>query len=143
MAGADATPNKIIKSLGFVANHDKVTTPLWNSFLQMNAFDEITNQMVILEKYETAFGIQEPDKPFPISLVTMSESSDIYTNSLMEKTIYKLQKYKVPEITNTSLEDLLNLPTYKLLMVFRSIAQIRHEENTKDKDLNKLDKQLR
>lgn len=84
--------------------------------------------MQLLEKYEIAFGIQTEIGCSPITLSTKSEATELYVDGLYEKTVSRLLKYKVCEMTNMSLEELLNLPTFKLQTIMRAIINLREEE---------------
>lgn len=79
-----------------------------------------------MEKYEQAFNIQpDPLVAHPISLVTMNEEYDVYTDSPLEQTIFTLIRLKIPEATGMSVKELLALPTYELKMIYRSVKKAK------------------
>ena len=132
----------MIKTPGYIADIEGVINPLWSSFITMDAYDSISTQMLLMEKYEVAFGIQPTTDASPISLVTMNEATDILTGGLFERTVSKLIKYKVPELTGLNIKELLALPTYQLKVILRSIASIRREEPKVNADVQKVKKAL-
>jgi hypothetical protein len=128
VAQADASWSGVIKAPGYIADITELADPLWKSFTTLESFDHITNQMLLMEKYELSFGIQPTENASPISLVTMNDSTDIYTNGLLERTIYRLIKMKAFEYTGLSITELLDLPTYKLQIVLRALTQVQSKE---------------
>jgi hypothetical protein len=139
VASADA-PTHGLKVPGYIADREKVITPLWEDFIEMDSYDSITNQMLLMEKYELAMGIQPKDNASPISLVTMNEGTDLFTDNLLERTYNKLIRSKAVEITGLNLKELLNLPTYDLQMLLRCITIARQDEQPA---LTKVEKQLK
>ena len=139
MAFSNETTNDVVKTLGYIADREKVVNPLWTEFLTMESFDCITNQMLLMEKYEMAFAIQPKENPSPISLATMNSATDVYTDSLLEKTLSRLIRAKVFEMTGLNIIDFLALPTYMCQMIIRSITEIRKEDSPV---LSKIQKEL-
>ena len=111
----------------------------------MESYDSITNQMLLMEKYEQRFNIQDTIDPFPISLVTMSKYTDVVTDSLMERSYTKLLDLKLPELTGLSITELLDMPTYKLKAVIRALRNSNTIKNNTltDKEMKELKKSLK
>lgn len=103
---------------------------LWKSFITLDTNDSITNQMLAMESYERSFGIQNINSKSPIALATMSVDTDCYTNSLLEKTIDRIISMKLFKITGMSVSELLDLPTYELKMIIRSVTKVSRKEQT-------------
>ena len=143
MAESDAESAGLIKHPGYLADMVQVTAPLHHRFMLLKPTDNIMAQMMLQEQYELAFGIQTTKDASPISLVTHSEATDIYTDCLLEKTITKLIKYKVPELTGMSLQQLLDLPTFQLKTIMRSVRTVRKLEALPTAELNALKKSLK
>ena len=133
MEEADASTNGLIKTPGYVADREGVVNPLWASFLTMDSYDSISNQMLLMEKYEVAFKIQPEHDISPISLVTKNDATDLLTNNLLEKTIGKLIRYKVTELTGLNINELLELPTHRLKAIMNNVVIIRRNE-TRNED---------
>lgn len=108
----------------------------------MDSYDSISNLMLLMEKYETALSIQTPNEASPIALVTMKEATSVLLNSHYENTIYRLVRSKLPEITGMNINELLNLPTYKLAMLYRAVGRVKMKELEEDKS-KKLDELLK
>ena len=104
---------------------------LWESFLDMPTYDSITNQMLIMEAYETAMGIYPDTDRSPITLVTMNASTDFMHNTMLERTIDRIIQLKLHTITGMSLMEILDLPTYVLQMLLRSVTKAGIIENRK------------
>ncbi len=135
MEKATQTSTRVIKDLFYQVNREKLDE-LWNSFLTIKSYDSISNQMLLMEKYEEILEIQTNESKTPIPLVTINNTTDIYNNSLLEKTITKIMRSKLCELTGLSITELLALPTYYLQMVFRSATHVAKDSND-NKDLIK------
>lgn len=133
MAQADPSRNNLVNTPGFIANIETIINPLWNSIIEMESYDSITNQMLLMEKYQLKFGIQSPINSSPIALVTMNENADIITNSLLEATIKRLMKSKICELTGLSIIELLELPNYILQIIIRVATDMAINDNATDK----------
>ena len=131
-----------IKRLGYIADRENVLDPLWDDILSMDSYDPIANQMVVDEKYEIAFGIQTTINPSPISLVTCNENTELHVGGEMDRLISKLLKDKVPELTNMSLLDLINLPTPLLKSFYRGVKSVALQDTKLKKELELLKDQL-
>jgi hypothetical protein len=55
----------------------------------------------------------------------MKVSEDLYTNGLLENTYEHLLKSGLPEKANMSIEELLNLPAWKLKVLYRAHNSIK------------------
>lgn len=106
----------------------------------MPTYDSITNQMLVMEAYENALDIYTTSDRSPITLVTMNASTDFMNNTMLEKTIFRLISLKIHTITGLSIVELLDLPTYMLQMLMRSVTKAGVIENYK---LNEIEKNLK
>lgn len=110
----------------------------------MDSYDPITNRMLMMEKYERAFGINDPTNSSPVTLVTGNEVTDLYTDSLLEKAYTKLINVRAPELTGMNLKELLDLPTWKLKTLMRALgnSEIVKSEQDQASQLKGLEKKL-
>jgi len=108
---------------------------LWDSLLKNDTYDSITNQMLAMESYERQFKIQDSSSVSPITLVTMKDSTDYHKDSLLEKTIDRIIQLKLHKLTGMTLVELLDLPTYELKMIFRSVTKAGKVEKKKMDEL--------
>ena len=106
-----------------------ILKPMWAKILNLTSYDSITNQMLLMETYEESFGIcDHSTSNSPLSLVTHNEGYMPYQNNLYEALLYRMIKNSIPESTGLSIEELLDLPTYKLTSIFRSMIKVRKKE---------------
>ena len=73
------------------------------------------------------------------SLATLHESIDTVNGSLLELTIDRLIRLKVSKSTGMGIDELLELPTYELKMIIRSIVKQGKEETAMIENLTKED----
>jgi len=132
----DPSGDGIVKAPNFIADSEGITDPLWSSFLTMDSTDNsISNQMLLLEKYEKAFGIQT-DYDSPIALCTKKSITDVFEDSYLEAVYSRLLYEKAPQKTGMSLSELINLPNYELHIILRILGKMRKKE---DKIIDNLD----
>lgn len=129
METPDAALNNSLRSPGYVSQDPTILQELWGSFITMDAFDSITNQMLLMEAYENAYGISPKDNASPITLVTKNASTELYSDSLYERTMSKFIKYRIAEATGLNLIEFLNQPTYKVAMIMRALRTVRKNES--------------
>lgn len=115
-------------------DHKNVLQPLWKSFLELDNYDNIGNQMLLMEKYEQKLGIQPQINASPITLVTHNEHYMPRIEGLYEKTIYKLIRNKVTEATGLDITELMDLPTYELQTIVRAIVSVKRAEDSQEKN---------
>jgi len=132
---------RVIKDLYYRLGDDKLKE-LWNSFLTMKNYDSVSNQMLLMEKYEEILGIQSNESNLPISLVTINQGTDVYHDSVLEKTLTKIMKSKLCELTGLSITELLELPTYYLQVVFKAASKIAQDNKEQDKLIKQLTNSL-
>ena len=91
----------------------------------MDSHDSVTNKVLILEKYRIALGLQDVADESPFALVSMKKAEDLHTDGLLESTYEHLLKSGLPEKTNMTIEDLLNLPAWKLKVLYRAHMKVK------------------
>lgn len=117
----------------YTIDHKHVLQPLWNSFLGLDSYDNIGNQMLLMEMYEQKLGIQPQINASPITLVTHNEYYMPNIEGLYEKTVYKLIRNKVHEATGLTITQLMDLPTYELQTIVRAIIAVKRAETEQEK----------
>lgn len=106
-----------------------VIDKLFTDLIKYPIRDSISNQMLSMEAYEMAVGLQKGDgSEVPVSLVTMKEQRDYIKDSEWERTIRVLIKVKLMEITQMSLMELLELPHHLLVSIYEIAGQVSREE---------------
>jgi hypothetical protein len=112
--------------------------------MEMSPHDGVTNNLLILEKYQIALGIQDKRDDSPFALVSIKAAEDLLTNGLLENTYVHLIKSGLPEKTNMSIEELLALPTWKLRALYRAHVTVKKlsSNNVTQDQLKKLMKSL-
>lgn len=98
--------------------------------LSHSYLDDFKQNQMLQYQYGLDFNILSPrsDSAWQaLSLVCMSEAEDIYNGSIYQATVTRLIKLKVPQSTNMSLIELLDLPTYELKSLLVSIEQAEAE----------------
>ena len=110
----------------------------------MGNYDPITNRMLMIEKYERAFGINDPVNSSPVTLTTGNEVTDLYTDSLLEKAYTKLINVRAPELTGMSVKEILDLPSWKVRTLMRALgnSEIIKSEQDQAKQFSDLHKKL-
>ena len=106
----------------------------------MQNYGSIANQMLSLEAYENALGIPPEDNKSLVTLVTMNYTTDYMVNTMLEKTIDRIIQLKLHTITGLNVMELLDLPTYVLQMLMRSVTRNGILENER---LQKLENKLK
>ena len=91
-----------------------------------------------LNLYDEVVGIGTSNN-FILSRICV-DNTNPYIDGLYEKTIEKLIKLKIPEETNMSLEELLDLPTYRLKSYINVFEKIKSDETKIYKELEEADK---
>lgn len=133
MAQPDAAwYNSLIKTPGCIPDRKTIIDPLWHGFIEMNSYDPIANQMILMERYEQAMGIQNNETKHPITLVTLKDATNVENNGLLEATITRIMKTKLCELTNMSIVELLELPTYVLKMLFKTATIVKSDTPSHD-----------
>lgn len=142
MEGGVAELN-VITPLGYIVDRENILNPLWNGFMEMDSVDTISTQMLLMEKYEIALGIQKPEHKNPVTLCTMKESNQLHIGSLTENIMFYLISRKIPEMTGMSVNELLNLPTYLFSNIIRACRRAKRleYENENTAEMRKLMKQ--
>ena len=104
--------------------------------------DPIADQMNLIEKYELTYGIQREGDPNPLALCTMQPSLDYLREGYWEKTVEQLIFLKIPELTNMSISDLLELPRHRLMSLVDSIKRSNARQRQKEMEIeNKAEKE--
>lgn len=102
----------------------------------MESYDPLTNDMLVREAYERIYGISDNNRGL-LSLATHNNSTDPYVESRMEEMISIIIEKKMVEVTGLSIVEILDLPTYVVLMLGRCTQLNAIREAEKIKDLTK------
>lgn len=130
MEDVNARQQLSVKDPNFDADESTLEN-LWGDLLKSVPHDSITNQMLAMEAYEQAFGIQTTGASSPITLVTMKDSTNYLKDSMLERTIDRIIQLKLHKLTGLNLNELLNLPTYELKMIFQSATKVGRSDKKK------------
>ncbi len=107
---------------------DDVLDNLWTHTAQVGKGDYIDNRVSAQVLFERYTGIN-PNAHEPYEYVMMNPNTDFLTGSSLEKTIMFLIENKIPEATQTSVDDLLDLPTYMFRMYIESVVRAAKKES--------------
>lgn len=129
----------LVKDPHFMVAH-KAIDELWTKYTKMNSYDSITNQMMMVEAYELALGIQTQESNSPITLATINRSTNFMENTLLERTINKIIQMKMCSATGMTVIEILNLPTFEVMMYYRSLRTMAAADN---KLLNEVEEKLK
>lgn len=105
--------------------------------------DYITNRLMMLEKYQKAFGILTEDTVGPAVCGTMKVSTSPIQQSMLRGTYETLIKNRVPELTNMTICQLMDLPTYELKTLLETIKGIHEKEKAADEAAKHKKKNIR
>ena len=94
--------------------------------------------MLAVEKYESALGIGINSKSL-LSFNTINKETDVFTNSLKERTYKRLIDIKACDSTGLNIKELMDLPTYELktIIVALTNSNLIKAEAKLAKDFNK------
>ena len=99
--------------------------------------DDWTAQLSMMETYDQYYGIFDHDTHMlddPLSIIGMHPAENAITGSRLELMTLELVACRLPELTNTSLMDLLQFPRWfldKLLEDGRKVRKAEEEEAAK------------
>lgn len=114
---------------GFTTSLEDVVDPLWKDINAMPDYgDYVTNRLIALEKYQKALGLVPKDSTKPLVCATMKTGTNPITGSALAATYEVLIKNRVPELTNMTLYQLMELPTYELKTLLATIKGIHEKE---------------
>lgn len=121
-------------------------TQLVTGLTKLETYDnEIVNQLLYREHYETITGIRDhtqSTKAVPLPLVTMNATSQANSYSLKANEIRRLLRHRVPQKTQMSLEALLALDTESYRLIVNSCMALSATESTvADEVFDELDQQ--
>lgn len=106
-----------------------VIEPLWNDVLNMpDHGDYITNRLVMQEKYELALGVLTEKDIGPAACCTMKPTTSPISHSMLSGTYEALIKNRVPELTQMTITQLMDMPTYELKILIDTIKNIHEKE---------------
>jgi hypothetical protein len=101
----------------------------------------ITNQLLIKEMVSERLGLIVESKPF--ALVTFSENTNYYKDTISRLVSKKMMKWGIPEMTGESITTLLNLPIYELHNLIDVAREVAIEKaKTKNNILDGVTKEL-
>ncbi len=91
--------------------------------------------MAAMEIYEYYMGIQKGDgTEVPFSLSTMKRCKDHVVDSELERVTKAILRNKLPESTNMSVLQLLDLPRHYLMLLIKVSSEIAKESMSVPKD---------
>ena len=95
----------------------------------MENHGSIANQMLALEAYEKALEIPTTVDRSLVTLATMNELTNFMEHSMLERTIDRIVQLKLHAITGLNVLEILDLPTYTLQILMRSVTRAGLQES--------------
>jgi hypothetical protein len=94
--------------------------------------DDFTSQLMFLEAYDETYGIFDHellDQTDPMSIIGMHPAEDIVTGSLLVSYSRELMACRIPELTNSSLAELMKFPKWFLDELVKDGRSARAKED--------------
>lgn len=115
-----------LRNFSTQANID-IVEGILNDILALPPLDSISNQMLAIETYELAYGIQKVGDS-PISLALMKPNRDYVKDSDWERTLSVLMRLKLHNLTGLNILELLDLPRYQLRLLIDVASKVARAE---------------
>lgn len=111
-----------------------------------SAEDDYVAQLALMEAYDQEYGIFDHDglsNLDPLAVIGMHPSEDPVTGSRLDIVLREMIATRLPELTNTPLLDLLEMPRWFLDKLLAEARKNRKEEERIAQDLSKQADQLK